>query len=129
MDISIEELQLFINASMSGLSEGCNYCHKAVTQTTPDILTRHMSVLVEDKNNDFVIKPVSEFFVGLTLDVCKKAYEKVFGTSANIEQITEAFNHLNIDHYGFFTSPRDDEFILGVLVKNFENYRNKISNN
>ena len=129
MDISKEELQLFINASMSGFSEGCNDCHKAITKTTPDILTRHESVLVEDRNNDFVIKPASEFFVGLTLEVCKKAYKNVFGTPVNIEQITEAFNHLNIDHYECFTLQRDDDFILDILVKNFENYRNKISNN
>jgi hypothetical protein len=129
MDISIEELQLFINASMSGFGEGCSDCHKAIMHTTPSILTRHMSVLVEDKNKDFIIKPANEFFVGSILEICKKAYEKVYGTSATIEKITKVFNYINVDHYEYFTSPRDDEFILDILIKNFENYRNKISNN
>ena len=128
MDINKDELELLINSALSGLGEGCNDCHKAFSETIPNILTRHESVLVENKKGDFEIVAAKKFFVGPTFDACIKAYKEVFGTTADTEQLTKAFNHLDIMYYNLFSSPRNDDIANDILVKNFANFRDNISN-
>jgi hypothetical protein len=119
LDISIEELQLFIDCAGYGLGEGAPPCYIAFEKVIPSILTHHKMTYI-DSDNGVKVLLASEFFSEHLTSVATQAYKSVFDKVPSQDDLLKACNYIPANNRDFISELKADNYTVEMFEYCFE---------